>query len=260
MMSADDASLARELAAGAGRVLVELRSNDPEADPSTLGARGDAAAQAYLLDELRRRVPDDAILSEEMADDAARLSADRVWIIDPLDGTREYREGRSDWAVHVALWADGALCAGAVAIPADHEVFVSEPVPQLAPPSTGRPRVVVSRSRPPAEADTIRSALDGELVPMGSAGAKTMAVLTGSGNVYVHSGGQYEWDTAAPAAVAAAAGLSVTRLDGSPLEYNRPDPWSPEFLVCRPELTEQVLSALAATSTAGQPSRRRSTR
>ena len=246
-MSCDDAILARDLASGAGRALVALRNNDPEADPSTLGARGDAAAQAYLLDALRRRVPDDAILSEEMADDAARLSADRVWIIDPLDGTREYREGRSDWAVHVALWADGALRAGAVALPAEDRVFTSEPAPQLAPPSAGRPRVLVSRSRPPTEADTVRGALEGELLPLGSAGAKTMAVITGVGDVYVHSGGQYEWDTAAPAVVAAAAGLAVSRLDGSPLVYNRPDPWSPEFLVCRPELTERVRSALAAS-------------
>jgi len=245
MTVSDDASLARELATGAGRVLLALRATEPGADPSTLGARGDAAAQAYLLDELRRRVPADAILSEEMVDDAERLSADRVWIIDPLDGTREYREGRTDWAVHVALWADGSLRAGAVAMPAEDQVFVSEPAPQLAPPSDGRPRVLVSRSRPPAEADVVRSALDGELLPLGSAGAKTMAVLTGFGDIYVHSGGQYEWDTAAPAVVAAAAGLDVSRLDGSPLEYNRPDPWSPEFLVCRPELTERVLSALA---------------
>lgn len=242
----NDAALARDLAAGAGEVLLALRSADPESDQSSLGSRGDAAAQAHLLDALRRQVPGDAILSEEMADDRSRLSAQRVWIIDPLDGTREYREGRTDWGVHVALWSEGRLLAGAVALPGFGEVFVSSPAPDLAPRPDGPPRVLVSRSRPAAEAEAVRAALDGELVPMGSAGAKTMAVLRGQGDVYVHSGGQYEWDTAAPAVVAAAAGLDVSRLDGSQLEYNRPDPWSPEFLVCRPELTEQVLAALDA--------------
>jgi 3'(2'), 5'-bisphosphate nucleotidase len=243
-VSSEDCRLAVELATAAGDVLLQLRSSDTSGDLNVLRHRGDAAAQDYLAGELARRVPEDAVLSEEGRDDHARLSASRVWIIDPLDGTREYAEQRDDWTVHVALWADGALRVGAVALPGLGITFGSCSPPPLTRLSARRPRVLVSRTRPPAESETVRAALGGELRPMGSAGAKAMGVLRGEGEVYLHSGGQYEWDSAAPATVAQAAGLHVSRLDGSPLVYNRADPWSPEFLVCRPELREQVLAAL----------------
>ena len=188
---------------------------------------------------------DDAVLSEEGRDDPARLGFDRVWIVDPLDGTREYSErGRLDWAVHVALAVDGVPAAGAVALPARSLTLATEPPP--APPAAwnGPPRLVVSRSRPPRQAFVIRDALDGDLLPLGSAGAKAMAVVLGEADIYAHAGGQYEWDNCAPAAVAAAAGLHVSRLDGSPLRYNRRDPWLPDLLICRPELADPVLAAL----------------
>ncbi len=188
--------------------------------------------------------PDDRILSEESADDRRRLEADRVWIIDPLDGTREYTEaGRSDWAVHVALWERGkGLTAGAVALPALGTVL-STGTPPVVPGLDGRPlRVVVSRSRAPAVAMRVAEALGAELVTLGSAGAKTMAVVRGEVDAYVHAGGQYEWDSAAPAVVAQAAGLHTSRLDGSPLEYNQSSPWLPDLVVCRPEIAERVLA------------------
>lgn len=184
------------------------------------------------------------MLSEEAEDDAGRLAADRVWIVDPLDGTREFAEGRQDWAVHVALWEQGALRIGAVALPAVGQTLVSHPTPVLPTAGASPPRLVVSRSRPPHQADRVRQALDAPLIAMGSAGAKAMAVLRGQAEIYVHAGGQYEWDSAAPAVVASAAGLHVSRLDGSPILYNQPDPWSPELLVCRAELAGAVLDAL----------------
>jgi 3'(2'), 5'-bisphosphate nucleotidase len=168
----------------------------------------------------------------------------RVWIVDPLDGTREYGEvPRTDWAVHVALVVDGTPVAGAVALPARGLTLATDAAPALPPRGEGSPRVVVSRSRPPAAATRIADALGGELVSLGSAGAKAMAVVLGEADVYPHSGGQYEWDSAAPVAVAAAAGLHVSRLDGSPLVYNRPDPYLPDLLVCRPELADRVIAA-----------------
>jgi 3'(2'), 5'-bisphosphate nucleotidase len=186
------------------------------------------------------------VLSEEGKDDTARLSAARVWIVDPLDGTREFGEdGRSDWAVHVALVIDNAVHAAAVALPARGlTLSTARPLPPPGP-SPGRPRLVVSRTRPPAVTETVREALDGELVPLGSAGAKAMAVVLGEADVYVHAGGQYEWDSAAPVGVAAAAGLHVSRIDGSRLRYNQRDVWLPDLVVCRPELAEAVLEAAA---------------
>ncbi len=190
--------------------------------------------------------PGDAVLSEEGVADPARLAAERVWIVDPLDGTREYGEvPREDWAVHVALVVDGVPVAGAVALPARGLTLATEPAPPPPPAWGGPPRVVVSRSRPPAEATLIADALGGELVALGSAGAKAMAVVLGDADVYPHNGGQYEWDSAAPVAVAAAAGLHVSRLDGSPLVYNRPDPYLPDLLVCRPDLAERAIAAAA---------------
>ena len=211
-----------------------------------MGDVGDRQAHLFLLDLLAREAPGDAVLSEEGRDDLRRLAAERVWIIDPVDGTREFSEpGRTDWAVHVALTIDGVAVAGAVALPARGITLATEPPPAPRPAVRRRaadPRVTLTSAVPGAPRSRSRSA--GELVPMGSAGAKAMAVVLGEADVYAHSGGQYEWDNAAPAAVAAAAGLHVSRLDGSDLRYNQRDPWLPDLLICRPDLAEGVLRAL----------------
>jgi 3'(2'), 5'-bisphosphate nucleotidase len=186
------------------------------------------------------------VLSEEAADEQSRLDASRVWIIDPLDGTREFSEGRHDWAVHVALAIDGVPGPAAVALPGMNLVMSTADVPALDGAHHEQLRIAVSRSRPPAEAEQLAERLDAELVPMGSAGFKAMAVVRGDADAYVHSGGQYEWDSAAPVGVAAAAGLHTSRLDGSPPAYNRPDPYLPDLIVCRPELADRILAALAA--------------
>jgi 3'(2'), 5'-bisphosphate nucleotidase len=224
---------------------VLLRLRDGRLAGRALGDAGDAAAQLAILEVLRAERPDDVVFSEEAVDDPRRLAADRVWIVDPLDGTREYGEPeRHDWAVHVALWADGELTAGAVALPALGELLLTEPAPDLPPAPDRRPRIAVSRTRPPSVAGPVADALGGELVPLGSAGYKTVAVARGEVDAYVHAGGMYQWDSAAPVAVARAAGLTTCRLDGSPLVYNEPDPWLPDLLVCRPELTDRVLTAV----------------
>jgi 3'(2'), 5'-bisphosphate nucleotidase len=243
-----DAALAVRLARGAGALLVTLRTELRSADPRELRAAGDARSHEWLATALGRARPADAVLSEEGVDDPARLSADRVWIVDPLDGTREFAEsGRVDWAVHVALWSrsHGGLVAGAVALPGQGVVLASDPAPALPPASPGPPRLVVSRTRPPAAATAVAEALSGELVPLGSAGAKAMAVVQGVADAYVHSGGQYEWDSAAPVAVAAAAGLHTSRIDGSPLLYNATDPRLPDLVICRPELAGAILAVTA---------------
>jgi 3'(2'), 5'-bisphosphate nucleotidase len=250
----DDGRLAAAVANAAGRALVELRQRFDGSDSRALKDAGDRLAHALIVATLKAYRPDDAVLSEEGADDLARLEADRVWIVDPLDGTREFSEPpRSDWAVHVALWERGAgdpasvgdLTAGAVALPAQDLTLATYDVPVLAPARSGRPRFMVSRTRPPAEAEHVAQVVEGELVPMGSAGAKAMAVLLGDGDAYVHSGGQYEWDSAAPVAVARAAGLFCSRIDGSPLVYNQANTLLPDLVICRPELAETVLAALA---------------
>lgn len=209
---------------------------------------GDRAGHELIVHRLAELRPGDAVLSEEGADDRRRLAADRVWIVDPLDGTREYAEGRGDWAVHVACWEQGRLVAGAVALPTEELVFVTPtPSPEVRPVRQGAPRLVVSRTRPPPLTWPLREALGGEavgIIGMGSAGAKAMAVVRGDAEVYAHAGGQYEWDSAAPVAVAAAAGLHVSRIDGGPLVYNRPSPWLPDLLVCVPELADVVLAAV----------------
>jgi 3'(2'), 5'-bisphosphate nucleotidase len=211
-----------------------------------MGDVGDRQAHLFLVDLLAREAPDDAVLSEEGRDDLRRLDVARVWIVDPVDGTREFSEaGRTDWAVHVALAIDGEAVAGAVALPAREVTLSTDPAPPPRPAYDGEPRILVSRSRPPFQASIIQEALGGRLVPMGSAGAKAMAVVLGEADVYAHAGGQYEWDNAAPAAVAAAAGLHVSRLDGSELRYNQADPWLPDLLICRPDLADPVLRALA---------------
>lgn len=239
-----DARLAASLAASAGELLLSLRSSSGLSGRE-LGKRGDAESNALLLDGLAAARPADAVLSEESADSPARLSADRVWIIDPLDGTREYgMTGRADWAVHVALWERGVgITAAAVAQPALDAVYVSDDVVVAA----SAPAVVlVSDSRPPSFAPIIASALGARLQPMGSAGAKAMAVVRGDAAAYVHAGGQWEWDSAAPVGVASAAGLHASRIDGSPLTYNNAHPYLPDLLICRAELAAPLLEALAA--------------
>lgn len=237
---AADAELARRLAEQAGALLVALRAIRTT-DHRDLPDAADAAAQKYLAGALAEERPDDAMLSEEAPDSSGRLRAERVWIIDPLDGTREFVEGRDDWAVHVALWASGDLAAGAVALPGMGRTLSTQ-APPPPPPVRRLPRIAVSRSRTPEIAEAAAEALDAELVPMGSAGYKTAAVVLGEVDAYVHAGGQYEWDSAAPVAVARAADLHTSRLDGSPLVYNQPDPYLPDLLVCRPELTTPLLS------------------
>lgn len=239
-----DAELAAELAESTGEILLAIRKAGLLHGRS-LGIAGDRIANHYILDALRAQRPDDGILSEESVDTPERLTHERVWIIDPLDGTREYCEGRADWAVHIALSINGEPAVGAVALPAQGVLFRSDAPPTVPQSPSGPLRLLVSRTRPPAEADRVAAALKAELVPMGSAGAKAMAVLLGTGDVYLHAGGQYEWDNCAPAAVALSAGLNATRLDGAPLEYNRPDPRLPDLLICQPELAGPVQAALA---------------
>lgn len=241
-----DAALASQLATAAGQLLMSVRAELADAEPSVRKAEGDRRSHEMLIAALADHRPDDAVLSEEAVDDPARLSAPRVWIIDPLDGTREFSEPeRDDWAVHVALWDTGELTAGAVALPARQQTFSTVQPAALPPPAGTRLRLVVSRTRPPALVSGLAAELDAELVPMGSAGAKAMAVLQGQADAYVHGGGQYEWDSAAPVAVVRAAGLHASRLDGSALEYNRPDPLLADLLICRPELTTGLLAAIA---------------
>jgi 3'(2'), 5'-bisphosphate nucleotidase len=240
-----DHEVAARLATEAGRLLLAVREEFADATEAERKAAGDKRSHDYLMDALARERPDDAVLSEEGADNPIRLRSERVWIVDPLDGTREFSEpGRKDWAVHVALWQSGELVAGAVALPAQG-VTLATPDPAPAPEPTGPPRIIVSRTRPPAIALQVRDHLNGTLVEMGSAGAKVAAVVQGVADVYVHAGGQYEWDSAAPVAVARAAGLHTSRIDGSPLEYNRPDPLLPDLVVCRPEFADAVLAVTA---------------
>lgn len=233
-----DAELAAAIAREAGALLlgVQRRMSGKEA-----GAEGDRAANALILERLAAARPHDAVLSEERKCDGSRVETSRVWIVDPLDGTREFSEGRDDWAVHIALAVDGIATIGAVALPALNLVLASDPAPALLA-AANPPRMLVSRSRPAAEALAVAEHLGAALVPMGSAGAKAMAVVHGEAEIYLHSGGQYEWDNCAPVAVAQAAGLHCSRIDGSPLVYNNADPYLPDLLICRPELAATILS------------------
>lgn len=248
MTEADDHLLAWQLARDAGQRLLALRSGG-EVAPDKLRDAGDRLSHEFLMAELARLRPADAVLSEEGADGPARLSARRVWIVDPLDGTREFGEpGRTDWAVHVGLWQDGELTAGAVALPAQGRVLSTwrpEPAPPR-PADSPALRLVVSRSRPPAFVARLVRALRAAELPMGSAGAKAAAVITGAADAYVHSGGQFEWDSAAPVAVARAAGLHCSRIDGSPLRYNQADPTLPDLVICPVELAPRLLGAISA--------------
>jgi 3'(2'), 5'-bisphosphate nucleotidase len=242
-----DHEFARALAVRAGEELLTLREERGYEDPAALRDAGDKRAHDLIVTELRRWRPGDAVLSEEAVRDdvPARIAADRVWIVDPLDGTREFAEpGRTDWAVHVALWRRGlGLAAGAVALPAAGRVLATDRRPRYPAAGVGI-RIAVSRTRPPGFVAGVAELLDAVLVPMGSAGAKVAAVVTGEVDAYLHAGGQYEWDSAAPVAVAAATGLHTSRLDGSRLVYNQPDPTLPDLLVCRHELADRLLAAV----------------
>lgn len=247
-MNLTDAALAARLAESAGRILCHLRSTGM-LSLNALGKAGDATANQFLVHALREQRPDDGLLSEESKDTPGRLGKRRVWIIDPVDGSREYGEERTDWAVHVALAIDGVAAVGAVALPGLDLVLRSDR-PQELRPAKRSPRMLVSRTRPAAEAVAVAEALGAELTPMGSAGAKAMAVVRGEAEIYVHTGGQYEWDSAAPVAVAAAHGLHVSRADGSPLIYNRSDAYLPDLLICRAEWARPVLEQLRALAPA----------
>lgn len=247
MATPDDHQFAADIATQAGELLLAVRAEFAAADrdPTELKDEGDRRSHVLLMELLAAGRPDDAILSEEGTDDTARLSAERVWIIDPVDGTREFSEPpRSDWAVHVALVEQHAPTVGAVALPGLAITLHTGQPPTLPLANGGPPRIVCSRTRPGAAADVLVEALGGELVRMGSAGAKSMAVVRGEADIYAHTGGQYEWDSCAPAAVAAAAGLHASRLDGSPLRYNAENPYLPDLLICRPELAERAIAAL----------------
>lgn len=249
-MSRSDAALAADLAEEAGQLLLAVRDEIGHDFPPALGDAGDIRANALLLRRLRQERPGDAVLSEEAHDDLLRLHADRVWIIDPLDGTREYSlPRREDWAVHVALWqrtgaGEGVITDAAVALPALGEVHRSDTVTPPPPRPSGPIRITASSNRPPAVLWLLRDRLDVEFIGIGSAGAKAMAVLRGDADAYIHAGGQWEWDNAAPAGVLQAAGFHATRLDGSPLRYNRPDPYLPDFLMCRPDVAGLLLDAM----------------
>jgi 3'(2'), 5'-bisphosphate nucleotidase len=240
----NDHELAAHLAEEAGRILLEVRDSRQH-HGKELGRAGDAEANAMLVAALRELRPDDGLLSEEEKDSPVRLAKRRTWIVDPLDGTREYGEERTDWAVHVALSIDGRPEIGAVALPAlDLVLRTDAPSPRPAAPET--PRMLVSRTRPAREAELVAEALDAELVPMGSAGAKAMAVVRGEAEIYLHTGGQYEWDSCAPVAVALAHGFHASRVDGSPLVSNQADVYMPDLLICRPELAARVLELVAS--------------
>lgn len=254
-MSLTDAELAAELAEEAGRLLLTVREQVGHDFPYELGDAGDIRANAMLLKRLQAERPGDAVLSEEAHDDLKRLQADRVWIIDPLDGTWEYSlPYRDDWAVHVALWQrtrgagpggpHGTITDAAVALPALGEVHRSDTVIAPPAPRPGPIRITASSNRPPAVLFRLRDRLDIEFVRIGSAGAKAMAVVRGDVDAYIHAGGQWEWDSAAPAGVLQAAGLHATRIDGSTLRYNQPDPYLPDLLMCRPEVADLLLDAM----------------
>ena len=239
-----DAELASHLAEVAGKILIQVRESGMF-EGKSLGKAGDETANQFLCHALRQQRPEDGLLSEEEKDNEARLSKSRVWIVDPVDGTREYGEARSDWAVHVALCVDGEPVTGAVALPGLDTVLRSD-APIAVPAAAEKPRMVVSRTRPAKEAVAVAEKIGAELVGMGSAGAKAMAVVRGEAEIYLHTGGQYEWDSAAPAAVALAHGLHASRIDGSQLIYNQADTYMPDLLICRPEWAERVLSEVAA--------------
>ena len=247
-IDSSDARLAAELAAEAGELLLALRDTEQDLlDGKALGRKGDHLSNVLLLERLSVDRPADSVLSEESADDKSRLDAARVWIIDPLDGSREYGlPGRADWAVHVALWEAGrGITAAAVAQPALGAVYATDDVTPPAGAAESM-RILVSDSRPPAFTVALEEQLGAQIIPMGSAGAKAMAVLRGDAEAYVHAGGQWEWDSAAPVGVALAAGLHCSRVDGSALQYNESHPYLPDLVICRPDVAQRILSVIAS--------------
>ncbi|MET1756710.1 3'(2'),5'-bisphosphate nucleotidase CysQ [Novosphingobium sp. RD2P27] len=240
----NDGDLAAHLADQAGRILLQVRASGVF-EGKSLGKAGDQTANQFLVHALREQRPNDGLLSEEEKDNAERLSHSRVWIVDPVDGTREYGEARADWAVHVGMAVNGVPVLGAVALPGCGQVLRSDQ-PGDVPPAPDVLRMVVSRTRPAREATEIARTLGAELVSMGSAGAKAMAILRGEADIYLHSGGQYEWDSCAPVAVALGWGLHCSRIDGSPLIYNQQDVYLPDLLICRKEHAKRVLAEVAA--------------
>ncbi len=240
----NDAELAAHLAEVSGKLLIEVRASGVFS-AKALGKAGDATANQFLVNAIREARPDDGLLSEEEKDNADRLSKSRVWIVDPVDGTREYGEARTDWAVHVALAIDGVASIGAVALPGLGEVLRTDQ-PKTVPAAPAKLRMVVSRTRPAKEATDLAEKIGAALVPMGSAGAKAMAIVRGKADIYLHSGGQYEWDSCAPVAVALAHGLHCSRIDGSALVYNQADVYMPDLLICRQEHAAMVLEHVAA--------------
>lgn len=238
-----DAALAAHLAEAAGKLLRDVRASAMFTGKA-LGQAGDQTANQFLCHALRAQRPDDGLLSEEEKDNGARLDKRRVWIIDPVDGTREYGEQRADWAVHVGLAIDGKAQIGAVALP-DLGLVLRSDQPRPLPSAAATPRMVVSRSRPAEPAVRIADHIGAELIAMGSAGAKAMAIVRGDAEIYLHTGGQYEWDSCAPVAVAAAYGLHVSRADGTPLLYNQTQVYMPDLLICRPEWAAMVLALMA---------------
>ncbi len=244
-MSMSDTELAAHLAEVAGSILINVRESEMFGGKA-LGAAGDETANQFLVHALRAQRPDDGLLSEESKDTRERLDKERVWIVDPVDGTREYGEARADWAVHIGLSVDGEATVGAVALPGLDGGLVlrsDRPVPRMK--HDAAPRLVVSRTRPAKEAVAVSEKIGGELIGMGSAGAKAMAVVRGEAEIYLHSGGQYEWDSCAPVAVAQAQGLHCSRIDGSSLRYNQADTYLPDLLICTPEWADRVLAAVA---------------
>jgi 3'(2'), 5'-bisphosphate nucleotidase len=247
LASRADHELARAIASQTGTALMGLRNEaEGSIDSDTLRTEADRMANEIIIESLQARIADgDGLLSEESPDDLGRLDRERVWIVDPLDGTREFGEPeRTDWAVHVGLAVDNVATVGAVALPAMGTVVSTGDPPHLPESNSAPVRMAVSRTRAPEQAELLHDKLGYEIVAMGSAGAKAMAVVRGEVDAYVHAGGQYEWDSCAPAAVAAASGLHVSRLDGSPLRYNQANPFLPDLVICRPELAESILVAL----------------
>ena len=246
----NDGDLAAHLAEVAGRILINVRESGLFS-PKALGKAGDQTANQFLVHALREVRSEDGLLSEEEKDNPERLAKSRVWIVDPVDGTREYGEERADWAVHVGMAVDGEAVLGAVALPGldltgtGGGTVLRSDQPRPVPAAPDKLRMVVSRTRPAKEAVAVAERLDAELVPMGSAGAKAMAVILGQADIYLHSGGQYEWDSMAPVAVAKAHGLHCSRIDGSPLVYNQEDVYLPDLLICRKEHAQQVLSLIS---------------
>ncbi len=253
-MAMTDAALAAHLAQVAGQLLLTVRDSGM-LSLKALGKAGDATANQFLVHALREQRPDDGLLSEEEKDNLDRLNFARTWIVDPVDGTREYGEARSDWAVHVGLAIDGVASVGAVALPGANDgagIVLRTDQPVSVPPAPATLRMVVSRTRPAHEAVTVAGAIGAELVPMGSAGAKAMAVILGDADIYLHSGGQFEWDSCAPVAVALAHGLHCSRIDGSALVYNRADTYMPDLLICRKEHAQMVLEEVAKVTPKAQ--------